>query len=342
MAELLTEKEKERFKAQQLHSKGKSDGYIAAHLNKSKKWVKRVLERFEELGTFKDRPRKGRPKKLTPRDQNRLVNQVKGKARQSLRKTSASFKTSKKEKVGRETIRKSIRAAGLYPHRKRKTTLLTDAHKAKRVKFAKKYRRFDFTNCAFWDETEFELHPTPNPKNDIVWDVKGADYRYGKSAHPPKFKFGAAITIHGPTRLVPYTGTINSSRYQEMVDQVVDDLDKLFGHHNWTWVQDGARPHTSTDTRAHLTEVMPLVLPAKDWPPNSPDENPIENVFGYLDDKVQAKGATTLRALEQTVRRGWKELTPEYCENCIGAIPQRLAQIIKTGGEYVYEDIVSP
>lgn len=342
MTSLLTEKEQLRFRAQKLHSEGKSDVYIANRLSKTIKWVKRCLKRFEELGTFKDRPRKGRPKKLTPRDQARLVKAVKGKPRRSLRKTSTSFETSKKEKVSRETIRKSIRSEGLYPHRRRKTPMLTEDHKARKVSFAKRYRRFDFTNCAFWDETEFELWATPNPKNDIIWDSKGSAYSYGKSAHPPTFKFGGAITVHGPTRLVPYTGNIDSVKYCEMVDKVTSDLDKLFGHHNWTWVQDGARPHTSKATLEHLSRVMPHVLPKTDWPPNSPDDNPIENVFGYLDDKVQAKGATTKHALEQTVKAWWKKLTPEYCRSCIEAIPKRLKQIIESNGEYVYELKDSP
>lgn len=337
MTQLLTEKEKIRFRAQQLYSQGRSEGFIADRLKKPKPWVKRTLKRFEELGTFKDRPRKGRAKKLVTRDQNRLVKRMKGKQHKSTRRTAAAFKNVNKQTVGRETVRKTLHKAGLYPHRKRKTPLLTADHKRRRVEFAQKYRRYDFTNCAFWDETEFDLFATPNPKDDIVWDAKGAEYRYGKSAHPPKFKFGGAITVHGPTRLVPYTGMIDSLKYIGMVDKVVGDVDRLFGHHEWTWVQDGARPHTSKMTLAHLAQVVPDVLPRKDYPPNSPDENPAENAFGFLQANIQEKGPTTLRALESNIKYGWKHLTPEYCQSCIEKIPERLKQIIETNGEYVYE-----
>jgi transposase len=337
MSNLLTEKEKERFKAQQLHAAGKSNKYIAQRMNKTTKWVTRTLRRFEELGNFKDRGRSGRPKAMTPGDSRRLVKQAKGKMHRSTRKLAGTFKPSSKKKVGRETIRKVLKTSGLYPHRKRKTPLLTDDHKERRVAFAKNYRRYDWTNCAFWDETEFELYPTPNPKNDIVWDEKGTEYRYGKSAHPPTFKFGGAITVNGPTRLVPYTGTIDSQKYREMIDEVIADLDRLFGHHKWTLIQDGARPHVAKATLAHFDEVLPSYIPPEDWPPNSPDENAADNVFGYLDSKIQEKGPTTLRALEANIRSEWKKLTPDYCRNCIEVIPKRLAQIERTKGEYVYK-----
>ncbi len=250
---------------------------------------------------------------------------------------STSFKTRKGTKVSRETIRTSLKKEGLRVHRLRKTPRLTPDQKARRVAFAKKYSRFDFTKAAFWDETEFELISTPNPKNDIVWDVKGSEHTFGKVAHPATFKFGAAITVHGPTPLVPYKGTIKSEIYIEMVEEVVPDINKKFSNHKWTWIQDGARPHVSKYSMEKLKELVPDLIPPEDYPANSPDDNAAENIFGIIESEVQAKKPQTLKALEQCVRSAWRALTPETCANCISAIPKRLKQIIKSNGEYVYE-----
>jgi transposase len=306
MAKLPTEKERERFKAHQLLSQGKSIKFVANKLHRDTKWVRRTERRFEELGNFKDRARSGQPKKLNSRDTKRLVKQVKGKERRSIRKMALSFKTKDKKKVDKETIRKTLRTAGLYPHRKRKVTLLNGGQKKKRVAFAEKYRRADWSNFAFWDETESELIPTPNRKNDIIWDEKGAEYRQGQVAHPASFKYGVAITVHGPTRLVPYTGTIDAPKYQKMIAQVIPDLNKMFGKTKWTWVQDGARPHIAKTTLDFLSKKVPSVLPKKDWPANSPDLSPIEYANGYVDSNVQAKKSTSMRILEGNVRNEWK------------------------------------
>jgi len=131
MTQLLSEKERERFRAHQLLSKEKSGKTVANILEKDVKWVRRQERRFDELGNFKDRSRSGQPKKLDSRDTARLVKQVKGKERKSTRKMVSSFKTKDKKSVGRETIRKTLKTSGLYPHKKRKVTLLTGRQKKK-------------------------------------------------------------------------------------------------------------------------------------------------------------------------------------------------------------------
>ena len=171
MSSLPTEEQQDRFQAYKLYQKGKKIERIALKFNKSIRWVQRNNKRFEETGSFEDRPRTGRPHVLKARDIQRLVNKVKGKRRQSVRKTSRAFKSSTGKKISRETIRKTIKSAGLYPHRRRKVTFLTEKQKERRVRrFAKAYRHFDWNTCSFWDETEFELHCTPNIKNDITWE----------------------------------------------------------------------------------------------------------------------------------------------------------------------------
>lgn len=337
MATLLSDKERERFQAHRLLSQGRSIKFVATKLHRDTHWVLRTERRFEELGNFKDRPRSGQPKRLNSRDKKRLVKQVKGHERRSTRKMALSFKTKDKRNVSRETIRKTLKSSGRYPHRKRKVTLLTEGQKQRRVAFAEKYRRADWDNFVFWDETESELVPTPNRKNDIIWDETGAEYRQGQVAHPASFKYGVAITVHGPTRLVPYTGYIDAPQYQTMIAQVIPDLKKMFGNSQWTWVQDGARPHIAKTTLKFLSEKVPSVLPKNDWPANSPDLNPIEHANGYVDSNVQARKSTSLRILEANVRKEWKNLTPEYCQNLINGLPKRLKQVIETKGEYVYE-----
>ena len=336
MSSQLTETEKERFDAFKLHLAGKSNSFIAKKFKKSIRWVQKNTRRSNDTGKFEDRKRSGRPAKVTSRDQTRLVKAVQGKRGQSLRKTSRSFRTQKGDNISPSTIRRTLRRAKLFPHRRRKVTALTDGQKNRRVAFAQKYRRFDWTKCAFWDETVFTLFSTPNLKNDITWDAKGVAYNYEKQAHPKTFCFGAAITVNGPTRIVPYRSTIDQDSYVAMVRKVVPDLNNLMKGVDWTFVQDGARPHTARRTLKTLTEELPHLFPASDWPPNSPDDNPIENVFGYLDSQIGPKSFTTPEALERGIRNAWKKLTPEYCRKCIEAIPSRLKQIIATKGEYVY------
>ena len=122
-----------------------------------------------------------------------------------------------------------------------------------------------------------------------------------------------------------------------MVKKVLPDLKKILKGEDWIYVQDGATCHTSKLTQDFLAQKVPNVFPKRDWPANSPDGNAIENVFGRLENEVQPIRCPTIQALERAVSSAWSRLTPEYCRNCIEAIPKRLKKIIKTKGEYVVD-----
>ena len=145
MSALQSERERLRFKAHKLLSDGVTVKEVARRMKKEARWVHRLQIRFDELGTFKDRPRTGQPRKFSDEDRSALVRKVKGKERMSTRKTARLFKTRGHGTVGRETIRQELKSSGLFPHRKRKVPRLTDEQKKRRVTFAKKYRRFDWT-----------------------------------------------------------------------------------------------------------------------------------------------------------------------------------------------------
>jgi transposase len=324
-----------RFKAVKLHGEHYAEKEIARKCKMDVPWVRKALRRFNELGHFGNRPGQGRKEKLTDSDRTRLVKKVKGKQRQSTRKTANTFKTKKGQSLSPETIRVALKSSGLYPHKKQKTPRLTEKQKQKRVEFAKKNHRRDWDHAVFWDEKEFELFGPPNKKNDVIWDEHCAQYTQGEVAHPAKYKIGAAISSRGATRLVPYEGTIDSTKYQKMIAEVLPDIKKMYPDNDWCLVQDSARPHASKASQAWLAKKVPSIIPPKEWAANSPDISAVENVFGDQQEKVYEKGPKTLAELKRIVNSEWKKLTPEKCKKFVSAVPPRLQKIIETGGEYV-------
>jgi len=64
---------------------------------------------------------------------------------------------------------------------------------------------------------------------------------------------------------------------------------KLFSHNReGMFQQDGARAHTSKATIAWLDTNIKHYIPLKDWPPNSTDLSPIENVWSIMATAVYA------------------------------------------------------
>ena len=82
-------------------------------------------------------------------------------------------------------------------------------------------------------------------------------------------------------------GNINSEKYQEILAKAQDELKRLY-QKGFVFVQDGASCHTSQSTMEWLQTSGWHVSP---WPSNSPDLNPIENVWGLMKKQVEKKKA---------------------------------------------------
>ena len=70
-----------------------------------------------------------------------------------------------------------------------------------------------------------------------------------------------------------------------------------------------------------------------DWPGNSPDLNPIENLWSKMKDLVAEKQPSSGKALTETIKEVWvKKISREYCMSLIAGMPRRLEAIVKVQG----------
>ena len=70
-----------------------------------------------------------------------------------------------------------------------------------------------------------------------------------------------------------------------------------------------------------------------DGPGNSPDLNPLENLWTVLKDKVSEKQPTNTKELEEAIKTvRVLELLAEYCRSLVESMPKRLEAVIKAKG----------
>ena len=70
-----------------------------------------------------------------------------------------------------------------------------------------------------------------------------------------------------------------------------------------------------------------------DWPGNSPDLNPIENVCSLLKNKVADRQTTSTQEMETAIKLLWiHNITPEYCRNLVDSMPRRLQAVLNNRG----------
>ena len=87
--------------------------------------------------------------------------------------------------------------------------------------------------------------------------------------------------------------------------------------------QDGACAHTSQATIAWLDANIKHYIPPEDWPewpPNSPDLSPTENVWSIMATAVYADPEPlSLQALKHRLRKAWKSISLSTLQNLIGS-----------------------
>ena len=71
-----------------------------------------------------------------------------------------------------------------------------------------------------------------------------------------------------------------------------------------------------------------------DWPSQSPDANPIENVWSVLKRKLAGKRVFTLKQLSQKIRKIWQELPKDYAEKLVESMPKSCQAILDNDGDW--------
>ena len=148
--------------------------------------------------------------------------------------------------------------------------------------------------------------------------------------HPPSVMIWGGMSVNGTAGLffLPSGMTMNGARY---VDLLREKLERHMNIHKCTiFMHDGAPCHRSKTVTQFLESKKIQTL---DWPGNSPDMNPIENLWTVLKDKVSEKQPTSAMELETAIKEVWaSELSAEYCRSLVESMPRRLEAVIKAKG----------
>ena len=216
--------------------------------------------------------------------------------------------------VSTSTMARYMREAGGKASRMRKSFYLTDAHKAKRVEWAHKHRDNTFDNWVFTDETMIELNGIR--RCNYLWhdqDESDCEERYiSCPKKQTKIMVWGGISRTGRTSLHFHEENVTSKVYQECIKEAflpaIGDPEYLGwppgqpGHLQ----QDGASSHMSDVTVNYLQRKLPkgwTFDQRGQWPPNSPDLNPIEHLWAVLKDKVYEQHPVNEAELAEVVEK---------------------------------------
>ena len=140
----------------------------------------------------------------------------------------------------------------------------------------------------------------------------------------------------GVTPLVIFENeSVDHSRHIREVLPVVEEYGNKMFANDWTFQQDGAKPHTHQLSQEWCQDNLPAFFDKDRWPPNSPDLNPLDNsIWDELAQSIKWNHVTSKKTLIVELKKAVHQIRQEVLRESCTSWTSRLDHVSKNGGEY--------
>lgn len=316
-------------------SKGKSSLQISKDLQRDHRTIKKICR-----DGILPRKKKSQAefRSLTKRDLSNIRREI---IRNPNETSSRIFQGAGAPNVSRETRCKVLRKFADVRNQIKKP-LLTKKHKETRVQWAKKYMKTDFKNVLFTDESRLTLDGPDGWARG--WVCRGHNSRQfvKRQQGGGGIMIWAGIVGHelvGPFK-VEEGVKMNSKYYCDFLERnFIDWLDEqpLAKVKSLIFMQDNAPSHASKFTKSWLQEQGFVGESYMDWPPNSCDLNPIENLWSILKRDIYANGRqfNSKDDLWEAVKVAASNVSTTTIAKLTSDVDNRLLKVIEKKGSSV-------
>ena len=147
---------------------------------------------------------------------------------------------------------------------------------------------------------------------------------------PQSVMVWGAMSSAGVGPLCFLRSKVSAAVYQEVLEHfMLPSADQLYGDADFIYQQDLAPAHTAKGTSTWFKDHG---IPVLDWPANSPDLKPIQNLWGIVKRKMRDTRPNNAEELKAAIRATWASITPQQCHRLIASMPRRIAAVIHAKG----------
>ena len=328
-----------------LHLEGHTADVIANKTGLNRRTISDNIKKMRDTGSMASRPRSGRPRKTTVGEDLEVF-------RDSRRSPFAPARIHKNmlfrqhgTMVSTKTINRRLKERGLVIKPAKKVPLLTAVHKAARMAFAHEHKDWtvaQWQRVIWTDESRFALNGSDRTRK-LVRLLPGEERMDPFTIKIVKHGGGGLMvwgcfSVDGVGTLHRIDGIMDRYVYLDILKTVGIPSALALRGSDFIWQQDNDPKHTANIVKEFFRSPdEELCFPPIEqlrWPAQSPDLNPIENLWAIVDQKLRSKQLQrwTLNQMFDALQESWSSLTQELLQNLVSSMPRRMKSVILARG----------
>lgn len=293
--------------------------------------ISKIMKKHEMLGTVERKFGSGRPRKTSVHT-DRIIRRL---ARSDPDKSCRVIKEDLNLDVTSRTVSNRLRETGLHSFFKKKKPLLRKVNIKKRLDFARKYasRPVDFWKKIVWtDESKFELKNTKRRQRTRCLESERLKPRFTQATVKHG---GGSLLVWGcfswrrVGNIVKIDGKMTGESYVKILEENLKPSLRKMNMSGYIFQQDNDPKHTSKTAKRYFQMKKMKML---EWPPQSPDLNPIEHLWTILDEKIPMDSRKNLNDFWQGIQTAWDAIPQQVLHNLVESMPKRLMAVIENHG----------
>jgi hypothetical protein len=294
--------------------------------------VRRWVKRYSQTSTVKDEHRSGRHHKI---DENTNINII-HRATEQCHIVPKQLKHELDLRVSTRTIRRRLDQSELYGRIARHSFPYSEIQLMKRLSFGNGYRSWGINqwgSVMYADETIIELSP-----HGQVWVQRpiGAafDHQYishDRVAHSVHVCIWGCFSRQGIGDIHIFSDDLDAVLMRSILrHHLVQSSQRLFPvNTSWWMLQDNDPKHSSRLVQEWLfSHGIQLI----DFPPYSPDLNPVENLWANLKRRVEQHNPCSIEELTYHINHEWSCTDVRYLANLSDSMIKRCTDVVANQG----------
>lgn len=288
-----------------------------------------------------DRPAEtGRPRKLSARDEAFCVRGITTGGKENAVQVQRALENELHISASPSTIRRALRNAGLGAFVRPKKPFLSKKNIKARLAWAKAHINWTMSDWArvIWsDETKIDRFGSDGKYYSWKRDHERLLPRHVRQTVKHgggNIKLWSCITWEGPGYIVKIDDVLDKDLYLSILQDDLKQTVEEYGINpaKMVFQHDNDPKHTAKIIKEWLSSQQFSVM---EWPAQSPDLNPIENMWSALKRRLYRDYDTPPSGMIEhweRIHETWYKITKTDCQKVIKSMPERCRAVIKAKG----------